>query len=127
MAAIAQLGERQTEDLEVPSSILGHGILQSWCQLGEASGSQHAPQDAPPPFPLPPRPASGGGEACSDQTCWAHSTNAKHAHAGSRTRVTSMGGLYDTVTLHALCLQWRTTLLELSISGLALPEQLYRF
>ena len=26
MAAIAQLGERQTEDLEVPSSILGHGI-----------------------------------------------------------------------------------------------------
>jgi len=25
-AAIAQLGERQTEDLEVPSSILGHGI-----------------------------------------------------------------------------------------------------
>ena len=27
MAAIAQLGERQTEDLEVPSSILGHGIL----------------------------------------------------------------------------------------------------
>ena len=26
-AAIAQLGERQTEDLEVPSSILGHGIL----------------------------------------------------------------------------------------------------
>ena len=27
MAAIAQLGERQTEDLEVPSSILGHGIF----------------------------------------------------------------------------------------------------
>ena len=26
-AVIAQLGERQTEDLEVPSSILGHGIL----------------------------------------------------------------------------------------------------
>ena len=25
-AAIAQLGERQTEDLEVSSSILGHGI-----------------------------------------------------------------------------------------------------
>ena len=24
------------------------------------------------------------------------------AHAGSRTRVTSMGGLYDTATLHAL-------------------------
>ena len=28
-------------------------------------------------------------------------TCGKHAHAGSRTRVTSMGGLYDTVTLHA--------------------------
>ena len=27
----------------------------------------------------------------------------KYAHAGSRTRVTSMGGLYDAVTLHALC------------------------
>jgi hypothetical protein len=26
------------------------------------------------------------------------------AHAGSRTRVTSMGGLYDAATLHALCL-----------------------
>ena len=25
----------------------------------------------------------------------------KSAHAGSRTRVTSMGGLYDAVTLHA--------------------------
>ena len=25
----------------------------------------------------------------------------QNAHAGSRTRVTSMGGLYDTVTLHA--------------------------
>ena len=28
---------------------------------------------------------------------------AKCAHAGSRTRVTSMGGLYDTATLHAPC------------------------
>ena len=27
---------------------------------------------------------------------------AKDAHAGSRTRVTSMGGLYDAATLHAL-------------------------
>ena len=27
IGAIAQLGERQTEDLEVPSSILGHGIF----------------------------------------------------------------------------------------------------
>ncbi len=27
----------------------------------------------------------------------------KHAHAGSQTRVTSMGGLYDAATLHALC------------------------
>ena len=26
------------------------------------------------------------------------------AHAGSRTRVTSMGGLYDAATLHALLL-----------------------
>ena len=26
----------------------------------------------------------------------------KHAHAGSRTRVTSMGGLYDAATLRAL-------------------------
>ena len=33
-AAIAQLGERQTEDLEVPSSILGRGICIVWlvCQ-----------------------------------------------------------------------------------------------
>ena len=29
----------------------------------------------------------------------------KTAHAGSRTRVTSMGGLYDTATLRAL-LMW---------------------
>ena len=27
----------------------------------------------------------------------------KYAHAGSRTRVTSMGGLYDAATLHAPC------------------------
>ena len=27
IAAIAQLGERQTEDLKVPGSIPGHGIL----------------------------------------------------------------------------------------------------
>ena len=27
---------------------------------------------------------------------------ALNAHAGSRTRVTSMGGLYDAATLHAL-------------------------
>ena len=26
-----------------------------------------------------------------------------NAHAGSRTRVTSMGGLYDAATLHAPC------------------------
>ena len=29
-AAIAQLGERQTEDLKVPGSIPGGGILASW-------------------------------------------------------------------------------------------------
>ena len=33
IAAIAQLGERQTEDLEVPSSILGHGIYFSHLAL----------------------------------------------------------------------------------------------
>ena len=27
-----------------------------------------------------------------------------HAHAGSRARVTSMGGLYDAATLHALAI-----------------------
>ena len=31
-AAIAQLGERQTEDLEVPGSIPGLGILKSFMQ-----------------------------------------------------------------------------------------------
>mgnify|MGYP007062630612 CR=1 FL=1 len=31
-------------------------------------------------------------------SCW----NTNNAHAGSRTRVTSMGGLYDAATLHAL-------------------------
>ena len=39
-----------------------------------------------------------------------------NAHAGSRTRVTSMGGLYDTATLHALVSQnhssWSTISLE---------------
>lgn len=30
--------------------------------------------------------------------------SAGHAHAGSRTRVTSMGGLYDAATLRAPCL-----------------------
>ena len=34
--------------------------------------------------------------------------NNKYAHAGSRTRVTSMGGLYDAVTLHALVWGWET-------------------
>ena len=32
-AAIAQLGERQTEDLEVPGSIPGLGIFSSSCIL----------------------------------------------------------------------------------------------
>ena len=40
----------------------------------------------------------------------------KNAHAGSRTRVTSMGGLYDTATLHALMSQkhisWSANSLE---------------
>ena len=39
-------------------------------------------------------------------TCPIHGWGPSHpevAHAGSRARVTSMGGLYDTATLHALC------------------------
>ena len=36
----------------------------------------------------------------------------KCAHAGSRTRVTSMGGLYDAVTLHALLLKASPPLLS---------------
>ena len=35
----------------------------------------------------------------------AHSILPTNAHAGSRTRVTSMGGLYDTTTLRALTTQ----------------------
>ena len=42
MAAIAQLGERQTEDLEVPSSILGHGILYSICRSRWLRGDHNA-------------------------------------------------------------------------------------
>ena len=30
LAEIAQLGERQTEDLKVPGSIPGFGIMHSW-------------------------------------------------------------------------------------------------
>ena len=30
LAEIAQLGERQTEDLKVPSSITDFGIMHSW-------------------------------------------------------------------------------------------------
>ena len=41
--------------------------------------------------------------SCADKPPWeAQPAAQKHAHAGSRTRVTSMGGLYDTVTLRAL-------------------------
>ena len=35
---------------------------------------------------------------CSTRKC---ARRQKYAHAGSRTRVTSMGGLYDAATLHA--------------------------
>ena len=39
MAAIAQLGERQTEDLEVPNAILGHGkfgcLREALCVPGQ--------------------------------------------------------------------------------------------
>ena len=45
--------------------------------------------------------------------CYIWSRPFGNAHAGSRTRVTSMGGLYDTATLHALMSQkhnsWSTT------------------
>jgi len=46
------------------------------------------------------RPASCN---CTDETSTDGQDGNKHAHAGSRTRVTSMGGLYETATLHALC------------------------
>ena len=39
-AAIAQLGERQTEDLEVPSSILGHGIISQVASFPDYSPSR---------------------------------------------------------------------------------------
>ena len=39
----------------------------------------------------------------------AATTLATNAHAGSRTRVTSMGGLYDAATLHAPCLDPEST------------------
>ena len=70
------------------------------------------------PLPLP-LPLSGwGGRAyANDLFAYAHPTREKpfclcqaggeglrktNAHAGSRTRVTSMGGFYDAATLHAL-------------------------
>ena len=31
IAGIAQLGERQTEDLKVPGSIPGHGVIRFFC------------------------------------------------------------------------------------------------
>ena len=37
----------------------------------------------------------------TNMTLQEQQAHGKYAHAGSRTRVTSMGGLYDTVTLHA--------------------------
>ena len=37
-----------------------------------------------------------------------HRIHEQYAHAGSRTRVTSMGGLYDAATLHAPCLDPRS-------------------
>ena len=35
-ASIAQLGERQTEDLKVPGSIPGHGVFQLFLYLNLA-------------------------------------------------------------------------------------------
>ena len=36
-AAIAQLGERQTEDLKVPASIPGLGMASNCCRLAQAA------------------------------------------------------------------------------------------
>ena len=38
----------------------------------------------------------------TNMTLQEQQAHGKYAHAGSRTRVTSMGGLYDAATLHAL-------------------------
>ena len=40
MAAIAQLGERQTEDLKVPGSIPGLGIAQGYAHVHDCIKSQ---------------------------------------------------------------------------------------
>ena len=40
--------------------------------------------------------------ASSRRSLWGRALCRGNAHAGSRTRVTSMGGLYDAATLHAL-------------------------
>ena len=45
-APIAQLGERQTEDLEVPSSILGLGIFGAVGQAARCNVSCHRTQEA---------------------------------------------------------------------------------
>ena len=97
-AAIAQLGERQTEDLKVPGSIPGlgnfsyladsgvskagcglllfrPGLCSSFCRSLDCHLSMA-------------RPHPGGAQ--------------KLPRARSRTRVTSMGGLYDAATLRAL-------------------------
>jgi hypothetical protein len=58
-AAIAQLGERQTEDLKVPGSIPGLGTLAEllfvciWCQLATA-------RQRPPPLAGPLTPIDDG-------------------------------------------------------------------
>ena len=51
-AAIAQLGERQTEDLKVPGSIPGLGIFSCCCMVAmwQAAAAAAAAAAAPPPL-----------------------------------------------------------------------------
>ena len=44
----------------------------------------------------------GGRTFAQARTAGLECEKTKDAHAGSQTRVTSMGGLYDAATLHAL-------------------------
>jgi hypothetical protein len=66
-AAIAQLGERQTEDLKVPGSIPGLGTLVEllfvyiWCQLSTAR--QRSPLLAGPLTPIEQRSAISSTES----------------------------------------------------------------
>ena len=52
-AGIAQLGERQTEDLEVPGSIPGHGIFSLRLELLLSAGSKGLFRESNPGPPAP--------------------------------------------------------------------------